>query len=145
MSILSYTCLLQHIRTTSLLPALVLSALFSNLIRLSLLEFLRPLFLAFALQFLNLLLGAVLDQIALAIDATPLWQSVRNVHDTLSVKHVAPWFEVFLVFVGFQVDEGGEEEDHVASFVHDGGVAEGAADFAGELVRDGLRGTRGTC
>ena len=33
-------------------------------------------------------------------------------------------------------DEGGEEKDHVAAFVHDQGAAKGAGDFTGELVPD---------
>ena len=45
--------------------------------------------------------------------------------------------EGFPTFVGADaLDEGGEEEDHVAAFVHDGGAAVGAGDLAGEVVRD---------
>jgi hypothetical protein len=38
------------------------------------------------------------------------------------------------------VHERREEQDHVAALVHDGRMAEGAADFAGKLVLDGLLG-----
>ena len=36
------------------------------------------------------------------------------------------------------VDEGGEEQDHVAALVHDGRAAEGARDLAGQFVLDAL-------
>ena len=39
-----------------------------------------------------------------------------------------------------EIDQGGEEEDHVATFVHDGRAAVGAGDFAGELVHAGFFG-----
>jgi hypothetical protein len=53
---------------------------------------------------------------------------------------MATGLEVRLVFVGLQVYERREEQDHVAALVHDGGMAERAADFAGELVLDGFLG-----
>jgi hypothetical protein len=43
-----------------------------------------------------------------------------------------------LLGVGLEVDERGEEQDHIPPLVHDGRVAEGAAHFARQLVRDGL-------
>ena len=39
-----------------------------------------------------------------------------------------------------EIDQGREEEDHVAAFVHDGRAAVGAGDFAGELVHAGFFG-----
>ncbi len=54
--------------------------------------------------------------------------------------HFIPDVEV-LTFLGrFEIDEGGEQEDHVAAFVHDGGAAVGAADLAGQLVDAGFLG-----
>jgi hypothetical protein len=58
----------------------------------------------------------------------------------LAVKHVTSRLKPQLVFLAFEVDEGWEEQDHVAAFVHYGRVAEGAADFARELVLDGFGG-----
>jgi len=51
-----------------------------------------------------------------------------------------PRSKVLLVLLALELDERGEEEDHVAALVHDGAVAEGAADFAGQLVLGGFRG-----
>lgn len=44
------------------------------------------------------------------------------------------------MLVSLEVDEGGEEQDHVAAFVHNGRVAVGAAHFAWRLVLDRLLG-----
>ena len=49
-------------------------------------------------------------------------------------------FEKRLVHIRLEVYERGKQQDHVAAFVHDGRVAVGAADFAGELVLDGFLG-----
>jgi hypothetical protein len=50
---------------------------------------------------------------------------------------VASRFERLAAFGGVDAfDEGGEEEDHVAAFVHDRGAAEGTGDFTGERVLD---------
>ena len=38
------------------------------------------------------------------------------------------------LLVILEINQGREEQDHVPPFVHDGGAAVGAADFAGELV-----------
>lgn len=46
--------------------------------------------------------------------------------------------ELLLVLVALEVDEGGEEQDHVAALVHDGRVAVIASDLAGELVFNGF-------
>lgn len=54
--------------------------------------------------------------------------------------HFIPDVEVLAVLGGFEIDEGGEQEDHVAAFVHDGGSAVGAADLAGQLVDAGFLG-----
>jgi hypothetical protein len=53
---------------------------------------------------------------------------------------VASRLEISLGLIGLEMHQRREEEDHVAALVHDGGVAEGAADFAGELVLDRLAG-----
>ena len=37
-----------------------------------------------------------------------------------------------------EVDQGREQKDHVAAFVHDRGAAVGARDFAGEFVHAGF-------
>ena len=43
----------------------------------------------------------------------------------------------FPTFLGTDaLDQGREEEDHVAAFVHDGGAAVGTGDLAGEVVGD---------
>ena len=42
------------------------------------------------------------------------------------------------ILIGLEMNEGGKKEDHVASLIHDGTVAVGAPDFAGELVFSGL-------
>lgn len=50
---------------------------------------------------------------------------------------MASWLERLAAFGGVDAfDEGGEEKDHVAAFVHDRGAAEGAGDFTGERVLD---------
>lgn len=49
-----------------------------------------------------------------------------------------PGLEVGLVLVGLEVNQAGEEQDHVSTLVHDGTVAEGAANLAGKLVLNGL-------
>jgi hypothetical protein len=51
---------------------------------------------------------------------------------------VIPGSKVLLVLLALELDERREEKDHVAALVHDGTVAEGAADFAGEFVFGGL-------
>jgi len=68
----------------------------------------------------------------------PLWQPVGDVDDTLAVEHVAARLELLLVLIALEVHERGEEQDHVAALVHDGRVAEVAADLAWQLVLDGF-------
>ena len=48
--------------------------------------------------------------------------------------------EVLFVFLGLEVDERWEEQDHISTLIHDGRAAVGATDFARELVRGGLLG-----
>lgn len=48
------------------------------------------------------------------------------------------WLEVLLVLLTLELDQAREEQDHVAAFVHDGAVAELAANLAWKLVLDGL-------
>lgn len=50
----------------------------------------------------------------------PLGESVGNVNDALAVEHVQAGLELSLVLVALEVDERGEEQDHVAALVHDG-------------------------
>lgn len=90
-------------------------------------------------MFLDQIRGGVLNQVALIAQAAPLGQAIWDIHDALAVEHVAAGLEVGFVFVGVEVHERGEEQDHVAAFVHDGRVAEGTAHFARQLVLDGFR------
>lgn len=53
---------------------------------------------------------------------------------------MTPRLERGFILVGLEMHKRGEEQDHVAALVHDGGVTEGTADFAGELVGDGFCG-----
>jgi len=53
---------------------------------------------------------------------------------------MASRLEVGFVLIGLQMDQGREQEDHVASLIHNGGMAERAADLARQLVLDGLLG-----
>jgi len=52
----------------------------------------------------------------------------------------SPRLEVGLVLVRLEVNQAGEEQDHVPALVHDGAVAEVAADLAGQLVFNRLVG-----
>lgn len=49
-----------------------------------------------------------------------------------------PWLEFCLVFVRLEVHKTWEQQNHVPSLVHYGRMAERAADFARQLVLDGL-------
>ena len=49
-----------------------------------------------------------------------------------------PGCKVLLVLLALELDERGEEQDHVAALIHDGAVAERAADLARKLVLGGL-------
>ena len=121
------------------LPTLttLLRTLLRSLIRV-ILHLLLTLLLPLPLQLPDLLRRAILNQITLIINTRPLRQAVGDVHNALAVEHVAARLEVRLVLVGLEVNQGWEEEDHVAPLVHDGAVAEGAAHFAGQLVLDRL-------
>jgi hypothetical protein len=119
-------------------------------------ESLLSLGLTLSLVLTNKLWGAVLDELALVVETGPLGKTIRDVHDTLTVEHVAsekdismmmielgledciPRLEVGLVLIVLKMDQAGEEQDHVSTLVHDGTVAEGAADLAGKLVFDRL-------
>jgi hypothetical protein len=57
-----------------------------------------------------------------------------------SVVQILPGSEVLLVLLALELDERREEQDHVPALVHDGAVAERAADLAGQLVLGGLGG-----
>jgi len=67
-----------------------------------------------------------------------LGQTVWDIHHTLSVEHMASWLEFVHVILALELDEGGEQQNHVAALVHNGRVAERAADLARKLVLDGL-------
>lgn len=43
-----------------------------------------------------------------------------------------------MILLGLEMDQAGEQQNHVAALVHDGTMAVRAADFAGELVFDAL-------
>lgn len=51
-----------------------------------------------------------------------------------------PRLEERLVLVRLEMDQAGEQQDHVASLIHDGAVAEGTAHLARQLVLDALLG-----
>lgn len=119
-------------------------------------ESLLSLGLTLSLVLTDKLWGAVLDELALVVETGPLGKTVRDIHDTLTVEHMAsgeevsmmmiklsledsiPRLEVCLILIVLKVDQAGEEQDHVSTLVHDGTVAEGAADLAGKLVLDRL-------
>jgi hypothetical protein len=129
-----HSLLLRRLRPLPTLTPL-LRPLLSSLIRV-ILHLLLTLFLPLPLELPNLLRGTILNQITLVINPGPLRQTIGDIHNALAVEHVAARLEVRLVLVGLEVDQGWEEEDHVAPLVHDGAVAEGAAHFAGQLVLD---------
>ena len=56
----------------------------------------------------------------------------------VSLGYCVPRLEVGLVLIVLEVNQAGEEQDHVSALVHDGTVAEGAANLAGKLVLDRL-------
>lgn len=133
--------LLSRIGTLTALAALLsrTSTLLRRLIRV-LLHLLLTLLLALPLKLPDLLRRRVLNKITLVVDTAPLGQTIWDIHNALAVEHVTAGLEVRLIFVGLEVDERGEEQDHVAALVHDGAVAVRAAHFAGQLVLDALRG-----
>jgi hypothetical protein len=51
-----------------------------------------------------------------------------------------PWLEIFALLGGLEVNQGRKGQDHVPPFVHDRAVAVRAANFAWQLVLDGLLG-----
>lgn len=126
----------------------------SCLFVLALLKSLLSLLLALSLVLADKLWRAVLDEVAAVVETGPLGETVGDVHDTLAVEHVAsedrvsiifremgledciPGLEVGLVLVVLEVNQAGEEQDHVSTLVHDGTVAVGAANLAGKLVLD---------
>jgi len=101
-------------------------------------ELLLSLGLTLSLVLANKLWRAVLNELTLVVEACPLGETVRDVHNTLTVEHVASRLEVGLVLIVLEVDQAGEEQDHVSALVHDGTVAEGAANLARKLVLDRL-------
>ena len=64
-------------------------ALIHHLFVLALLKALVPLLLSLSLHLLDQLWRAILDEITLAAEPSPLGQPIWNVHDTLAVEHVA--------------------------------------------------------
>ena len=65
-----------------------------DLLVVALLELLPSLLFALALELLHHLRWAILNQVALIVETTPLWQTVRNVHDALAVEHMASAIKV---------------------------------------------------
>ena len=145
-------------RIISPTPRQTHSVMMNHSFVLALLESLLALSLSLPLVLLDELWWTVFNEITVTVDSSPLWKSVRNVHDSLVVEHVAsvtisrwnndtlnccscsPWLEVCLVLVGLQVNQAREEQDHVPSLVHDRTVAVVAANFARKLVLDRLVG-----
>ena len=68
-------------------PAATLRTSFALLV-LALRELLLALLLTLPLIFLDLFRRTVLDEIAVIVDAAPLRQAVRDIHDPLFVEHV---------------------------------------------------------
>jgi hypothetical protein len=82
-------------------------------------------------------LSLIIDPITHKVQTSPFVQPVLDIAHSLRVEHVASRFECLAAFGGVDAfDEGREEKDHVAAFVHDRGAAKGAGDFAGERVRN---------
>lgn len=109
----------KHHHFTPPLPTPYPTSSHPRLSILPLLKFLLPLLLPLPLHLPDLLRRRILDEIRAIRQAAPLGQAIGDIHDALAVKHVAAGLEEGLVFVGFEVHERGEEEDHVAAFVHD--------------------------
>lgn len=61
---------------------------------LALVELLLSLSLTLSLVLADKVWGAVLDEIARVVEARPLGKTIRNVHDTLAVEHVASGYDV---------------------------------------------------
>jgi hypothetical protein len=129
------------------------------LLVLALLKTLFPLLLALAKVLSDLLGWRVLNEVALLVEAGPLGQTVRDVDAALAVEHVessgeqsalqgcqdnfginVPGSEVPLILVALELDQRREQQDHVPALVHDGAVAERAADLARQLVFGGFGG-----
>jgi hypothetical protein len=84
-------------------------------------------------------LALIVDLVTHKIQPGPLVQPILDIADPLWIEHVTGWFERRATSRGIDAfDEGWEKEDHVAAFVHDRGAAEGAGDFTGKLVLDGV-------
>lgn len=79
----------------------------------------------------------IIQHVTLLVHAFPLSCAVcHEIHYPLIIEHVAGRGEGFST--PFRVDvlyQRGEEENHVATFVHDRRAAVRAADFAGKVVR----------
>jgi len=77
----------SSIRVRQVSPAVTLPTTFALLV-LALCELLLALLLTLPLVLLNLLRRTVLDEIAVIVDAAPLRQAVRDIHDPLLVEHM---------------------------------------------------------
>ena len=136
---------------------------FTHLLTILLTDILLYISLPLALHLLNHLRRAVLNELALVIDACPLRQTVRDVDHSLRVEHVAstsealhqpagplciryecesceyweynsPWLKLIPYLLILHVDQARKQQDHVLPFVHDRAVAVLASHFAGEHV-----------
>jgi len=86
-------------------------------------------------------LPIVVDLVTHKVQPRPFVDAVFDIANALGVEHVAGWFECLAAFRSVDTfDEGGEEENHVSTFVHDGSAAESAGDFARKFVFDALFG-----
>jgi hypothetical protein len=63
-------------------------------------ESLLSLGLTLSLVLTDKLWGAVLDELALVVETSPLGETVRDVHDTLTVEHVASEKEISMTMIG---------------------------------------------
>ena len=83
-------------------------------------------------------ISLIIQGITLIIQPLPLHHAVvLEVHYPLWIEHMACRLEcVTCLGLHNTFDERGEQEDHVATLVHDRSTTEGAGDFAGKMVRD---------
>jgi len=80
----------------------------------------------------------ILDQLARLVQSCPLRQAIGNVHDTLTVEHVAPRLKIELRLIVWEVNQAREQQDHILSLIHDRAMTERASHFARQLVLNAL-------
>ena len=80
----------------------------------------------------------IIQGVTLIVQSLPLHHAVvLEINYPLWIEHVACRLEcITCLGLHYTFDERGEQEDHVAAFVHDRSSTEGAGDFARKVVRD---------